>query len=374
MLKPLLPPHIAALKPVNPGMPALIRKIGNAATLQLASNENPLGPSPKAKQALVDAVARVHRYPDNQVYALRHRLCRYHGERGGIVIEPEEIAFGNGSSAIIELIARVFPTTTEHAIVGAPSFPAYGLNLAAANVSTSVVPLRDGLHWDLPRVQAAVQPHTKLIFIDNPVNPTSTHIPGEELRRFLRELPPDIVVVVDEAYAEYADDPSYESALAMRDLRERLLVLRTFSKAHALAALRVGYAVGPSALIAPIEIVREPFNISGLAQVAAVAALDDAAHLEQTLTLNARERARLTQALTGLGLRVAPSQANFLFVELPRTAAEVHQKLLERNIVTRLCGPQLTEHLRISTGLPEDDDRMLHALTEVLHELDAARS
>lgn len=364
--KPLIPRHIAALRPVNPGMPALIREMGNADTLQLASNENPLGPAPKAVQAMLDAVARVHRYPDNQVHALRHRLCRYHNERGGFAIEPDEIAFGNGSSAIIDIIARVFPDRGEHAIVGAPSFPAYGLNLAAANVNTSVVPLRDGLFWDLARVEAAVKPETKLVFIDNPVNPTSTHIAGPELRRFLRALPPDIVVVIDEAYAEYADDPGFESALGMRELRERLLVLRTFSKAYALAALRVGYAVGPRALIAPIEIVREPFNISGLAQVAAVAALDDVEHLDKTLALNARERTRLAQALSALGLKVAPSQTNFLFVELPLAAAEVHQKLLERNIVTRMAGPQLARHLRISTGLPEDNARLLHGLGEIL--------
>lgn len=366
-LKPLVPPHIAAFKPSSPGNAAGTLRRDLDLTVKLAGNENPFGPSPKVQRALAAALANVHRYPDDDGHALRARLSTHHG------VGSDEISLGYGSSALIDLIARTFASPAEHAIVGAPSFPAFGISLAAANVTTTAVPLRDGLFWDLQSVHRAVRPETKLVFLDNPCNPTSTHIPQRDLQDFLRELPVDVIVVVDEAYAEYADDATYQSALCMRHLRERLIVLRTFSKARALASLRLGYAVAPPELTAHLEAMRIPFSVSGLGQAAALESLDDVEHLQQSCAWNTCERARLSDALRRAGLAVAPSQTNFLFVALPCAAALVHHGLLERGVLVRALGPALPRHLRISVGLRDENDTLLHALSELLSELGSVR-
>jgi histidinol-phosphate aminotransferase len=331
--------------------------------VNLAGNENPLGPSPHVQAAVAAAVAGVHRYADNDAHALRARLSAMHGVHG------DEIAFGHGSNALIELSARTFAGPDDHAIIGFPSFSCYAASLAAANVATTMVPLRDGLFWDLSALRAAVRPETKLVFLDNPGNPTSTVIAGDDLRSLLRDLPQDIVVVVDEAYADYADHESYVSALRMRDQRERLIVLRTFSKAYALAGLRIGYAIAPREIVAHLRAMHVPFNVNGLGQVAALAALGDHAHLQRSLELNAHERSRMAAGLQALGLYVAPSQAYFLLVALEHQSADVYRALLARKVTVRLPGPPLLQHLRISVGLPEENDRLLLELARVLAQL-----
>lgn len=369
-LKPLVAPHIAALEPDVPAKPAeeLERAMGGTGAVNLASNENPLGPSPRVQAAVAAAISDVHRYADNDVHALRAQLSALHGVHG------DEIAFGHGSNALIELSARTFAGPADHAIIGLPSFSCYAASLAAANVQTTLVPLREGLFWDLSALRAAVRPETKLVFLDNPGNPTSTVIAGDDLRSLLRDLPQDIVVVVDEAYADFADHESYASALHMRDLRERLIVLRTFSKAYALAGLRIGYAIAPRQIVTHLRAMHVPFNVNSLGQAAALAALADREHLQRTVELNARERARMTAGLQQLGLYVAPSQANFLLVAFERQSAVVYRALRERGVIVRIPGPPLLQHLRISVGLPEENDRLLLELAQVLAQLAALAS
>jgi histidinol-phosphate aminotransferase len=357
MLKPLVAPHLAALEPDVPSMPPESLRTDR---LTLTRNENPLGPSPRVLGALQAAAEHVHRYADNDAHVLRARLCALLG------VQPAELALGHGSNSLIELCARTFATPEQHAIIGVPSFSCYAASLAAAGVRATCVPLRAALTWDLPAVLAAVEPTTKLVFLDNPGNPTSTHIPRVALRSFLRELPEDVVVVIDEAYAEFAHDPSFESALHMRDLRERLIVLRTFSKAYALAGLRVGYGVAPPQIIERLRAVQVPFSVSSLAQVAAGAALADQAHLRRGVELNASERARVSAALNALGAEVAPSQTNFLLVGLQRTAAAVHEALRARGVVVGLPGAPLHRYLRVSLGAPDENDRMLREVRHVL--------
>lgn len=361
-MKPLVAPHIAALEPDAPGRPPayVARDLGIAQLVPLASNENPLGPSPRVRAALLAGIEQIHRYPDHTSHELRERLASHYR------VPPDELALGHGSNSLIELIAQTFATPEEHAIIGAPSFSCYRASLAAAHVPTTVVPLRDGLYWDLDAVQSAVRPETKLIFLDNPGNPVSVHVPGHALQAFARDLSPHVVLVIDEAYAEFADAPDFASALGMRELRERLIVLRTFSKAYALAGLRVGYAIAQRALIARMAAMRVPFTISSLAQLAATAALDDAEHLLQTIEHNARERSRVTQRLRRAGLFVADSQTNFLLVALRRVAAPIHRALLERGLLTQLPGPMLLEHLRVSIGLEHENDLLVRSLLEVL--------
>lgn len=363
-LKPLVAPYIAALEPEAPGRSAQLvaQELGLTSMLPLGSNENPLGPSPRVREALLAGVNQVHRYPDYTARELRTRLASHYA------VQPAELALGHGSNSLIELIARTFATPAEHAVIGAPSFTCYRASLAAAHVPTTVVPLRQALYWDLASISAAVRPETKLIFLDNPGNPVSTHIDKDELQAFLRDLPQDIVVVVDEAYAEFADAPSFGSALALRHTRERLIVLRTFSKAYALAGLRVGYAIAPAPLIAPMEAMRVPFTVGSLAQLAATAALADTDHLQRTLAHNAHERRRLTARLRDAGLSLPESQTNFLLVGLGRKAAPVHQQLLERGLLVRMPGPQLPQHLRISLGTSAENERLLEVLLGVLAE------
>ncbi len=211
---------------------------------------------------------------------------------------------------------------------------------------------------------AAVTDKTRLLFIANPNNPTGTHVGRAAVTRLLRELPPEVIVVMDEAYIQYVDAPDYPDSLTLRDLRERLIVLRTFSKIYGLAALRVGYAIGPAKLVDYINRVRPPFNVGTVGQMAAMAALDDHAHIEKSRALVLQERPRVSAALAELGLEVAPSQANFVFVDARRPGRELYQRLLEKGVIVRPFGA--TSYLRITIGTPAENDRMLGAMAEVL--------
>jgi len=363
-VKPLVASNIESISPYIPGKPAeqLERELGISGAIKLASNENPLGASPRALEAL-RAITALHRYPDDAAHVLRERLANLHR------IGRDELGFGHGSNELIDIIARTFGSPREHAVIGSPSFSCYGLSLRAANIPTTIVPLRDGLYWDLSAVLGALRPETKLVYLDNPGNPTSTHIGASALRDFLKTTPSDVVVVVDEAYFEYVDAPDYASALGMRDLHDRTIILRTFSKAYGLAGLRLGYAVAPAAMIAYMLRVRVPFNANSLVQAAALAALDDVEHLRVAMQLNAAERARVSAALRGLGLTVAPSQTNFVCVSVARSAAAVYQALLQRGVIVRPFGPPLHRHLRVSIGLPAENDRFLQSLPDALAEV-----
>lgn len=360
--RPLVASHVASVQQYTPGKPPeeLERELGIANAVKLASNENPLGPSPAVVRAVQAAAEQAHRYADDRSHELRMELARRLG------VAPDELAFGHGSNELIDLSVRAFATPAEHAVIGAPSFSCYGISLRAAGIPTTVVPLRGHVFWDLDAIAAAVRPETKLVYLDNPNNPTSTHVPAPALEKFLRALDPNVIVVIDEAYLHYADAPDFASALTLRSTRERLIVLRTFSKAYALASLRLGYAISRPEIVQCFDKVRVPFNANGLAQAGALAALRDEAHLARGVALNATERARLTAAFGELGLEVAPSQTNFLLVRIDRPAQAVFEALLREGVIVRPFGPPLDRHLRISVGLPDENDRLLAVLPGVL--------
>jgi histidinol-phosphate aminotransferase len=353
--------HLRRLTPYSAGKPIeeLERELGVRDAVKLASNESPIGPSPRAIDAMHAALGELHRYPDTDVVALRARVAALHRVSG------DELSFGNGSNHIIDLICRTFAGPEDHAVIGAPSFVCYRLFLAVADVPTTEVPLDDGLFWNAERMLAALRPNTRLLFLDNPNNPTSTHLGRHGLTHLLSALPDTVIPVIDEAYVHFVDAVDYTSALELRSLSPNLIVLRTFSKAYGLAAARVGYAIGPRPLIADLERVRTAFNVNTLAQVGALAALDDAAHLDRVVALNRSERARLSAALAELGLSVAPSQTNFVLAQLPADAMPVYDALLRKGVITRTLG-DLPRQLRISVGLPAENARLLHALREVL--------
>lgn len=356
----LIPENVSRLVPYSPGKPVeeLERELGITGAVKLASNENPVGPSPLAIEAMREHAGGVHRYPDAATFELRKDIASHHG------IDMDEIVCGNGSNELIDLICRTYAGPADHAVIGAPSFVCYHLGLTAANVPFDRVPHRDTVFWDIDGVLAAVNERTKLVFIDNPCNPTGTHVGRAELERLLKELPEKVVAVLDEAYVHFADAPDYTSALELRGLRERLLVLRTFSKAYGLAANRVGYAIGRAGVVGHLNRVRAPFNVGTLGQVAARAALKDPKHVEDYVAMNARQRTRLAAELEGMGLRVAPSQTNFLFVEFDRAREEVYDRLLRMGVIVRPI-PVGERWVRITVGLPEENDRLLGAVREL---------
>ncbi|HJL20347.1 MAG TPA: histidinol-phosphate transaminase [Sandaracinaceae bacterium LLY-WYZ-13_1] len=357
----LVPENVERLVPYVPGKPVeeLQRELGIGDAVKLASNENPMGPAPAAVEAMRAHANEVHRYPDAAAYALRRDLAAHHD------VEMDEIVMGNGSNELIDLICRTYAGPQDHGVIGVPSFVCYHLGLTAANVPFDAVPLRDHLYWDLDAMLEKVRPETKLFFVANPNNPTGTHVGREALVKLLKELPEQVVAVLDEAYVQFADADDYLSALELRDLRERLIVLRTFSKAYGLAANRVGYAIGPTEIVSYLHRVRAPFNVGTLGQVAARAALTDQAYVDRYVAMNAEQRARLTEELTGLGFTVAPSQANFVFVDFGRPNREVYDRLLRQGVIVRPMPAPVGTWIRITVGLPEENDRLLAAVREL---------
>ena len=358
---PLVSPSIESIVPYEAGKPIeeVARELGVRDAIKLASNENPFGPSPKAIAAVRGALEDAHRYPDASAHALRQRLSEVHD------VPMADIIQGNGSNELIELLVRTFarPTEANAVVFAEPSFVVYRLACLAHGVGFSAVPLREFRH-DLPAMKEAVSNDTRLLFVANPNNPTGTHVTEKEVEKLLREVPPHVIVVMDEAYFEYADSPNYPNSLNLRSLRERLVVLRTFSKVYGLASFRVGYAVGPAELIGYMNRVRAPFNVGTLSQLAALAAIDDKEHVERSCRLNSEQRLHLEAKLQELGLKVVPSQTNFVFVEAPRPGREIYQQLLRQGVIVRPLGQ--TQFLRITVGTSEENTRLLAALTEVL--------
>lgn len=360
----LAAPHILALTAYEPGKPEdeLRRELGIDDVIKLASNENPYGPSPKAVAAISGEGLALHRYPDPRAHDLREALAAHHAVR------PEELCIGNGSNELIDLVCRVFADRRDHAVFGHPSFPCYRIASVAQEITFTAVPLRNHLHWDVDDLLSAVTPQTKLLFVANPNNPTGSYIGRDELERLLRELPARILALVDEAYVEYVDADDFAPATALRETRERLAVLRTFSKAYGLAALRVGYLIGTAELVHDLNRLRAPFNVGTAGQIAARAALDDPSHLRAVVEATVRDRHALASALRDSGLEVAPSQANFVLVDVKRSGRAVYEALLREGVIVRPMPPPLETWLRVTVGLPEENRRFLESLRGVLKE------
>jgi len=358
-MSPLVTETIESLPVYEAGKPVeeLAREMGVERAVKLASNENPLGPSPKALEAVRQALSEVNRYPDAAAYALREKLASVHS------VGMDELLHGNGSNELIVLLIRTFATNADHVVFADPSFVVYKLACMAHGTPFTAVPLRDARH-DLEAMAQAVRPNTKLVFVANPNNPTGTHVGAAALREFLQTVPSEVIVVMDEAYLEYADAGDYPDSLELRDCRERLIVLRTFSTIHGLAALRVGYAVGPPKLIDYVNRLRAPFNVNRLGQIAALAALSDSDHVERSRRVNREQRERVSRGLGDLGVDVTPSQTNFVWVNVKRPGREVYAELLSRGVIVRPFGD--STFLRITIGTPDENTILLRAMGEVI--------
>jgi len=358
----LAAPGVRGLVPYEPGKPveALERELGIREAVKLASNENPLGPSPRALEAARAALAALARYPDGHGHALREAIAARHG------VEPACVVLGNGSNDVLDLVARAFLGPGTEAVMSEHAFAVYPIATRAAGAEPVVAPAAAYGH-DLEAMAARVGARTRVVWIADPNNPTGTRLDPAALRDFLGALPPHVIAVVDEAYHEYAAPPGEAGALAWVRELPRLVVTRTFSKAHGLAALRVGYAVAAPEVAEILDRVRQPFNVNAVAQAAARAALADEAHIARSVALNREGMRQLEAGLRDLGLEWIPSAGNFLCVDTGREAAAVYQALLREGVIVRpVAGYGLPRHLRVTVGLPDENRRFLEALGRVL--------
>jgi histidinol-phosphate aminotransferase len=368
VIRPLVSPQIAKIAPYEPGKPIeeLERELGGAwpaeGAIKLASNENPWGPSPLALRAAEQALKSANLYPDGGAFYLREKLAQKLG------VDPKQIAVGSGSNELIDLLVQAFCEADEEVLAPACSFACYRLSAEAHRRAFRETPNGPDFAYDLDALAAGVGPRTKLVFLANPNNPTGAYVTKLAFERFLKVLPEDVILAVDEAYFEYARAADYPNALEHLGERQRTLTMRTFSKIYGLAGLRVGYAVGPASLVEYLHRVRLAFNVGSIGLAAAAAALDDIEHLERSQKANATELPALQTALEKLGLKVLPSQTNFLLVDFgAREGKRVFEALLRKGVIVRSMGPYgLPHHLRITVGKPQENQRLLASLAEVL--------
>jgi len=360
-LRALVPEWIRTLTPYPPGKPIeeLERELGIRDSIKLASNENPLGPSPRAVAAIAAVLADLHRYPDGSAFYLKRRLA----ERLGV--SEAELIVGNGSNEIIELAVRTFLRPGDEAVMADQAFVVYRLVVQSAGGSSRMVPLRDFTH-DLEAIAATVTPRTRLVFLGNPNNPTGTIFRRAAWRALLGRLPEHLLVVADEAYAEYVEDPEYPDTIRERGDRVPVLSLRTFSKLYGLAGLRIGYGVAAAPVIDALDRIRQPFNVNALALAGARAALDDEEHVRRTLAANRAGMAFLVEAFRALGLAHVPSAANFVLVRVG-DGARVYEALLRRGVIVRpMAVYGFPEHVRVTVGTEAENARFVAALRAVL--------
>jgi histidinol-phosphate aminotransferase len=359
-LKELIKPHIRDLAPYQPGKPMeeLERELGITQSIKLASNENPLGPSPKAIEAIRAAAGDIHRYPDGASFALRERLSDALG------VAQNQLVFGTGADEILELIAKTVIGPGDEVVYAWPSFAMYPIVIQGMGGVGVPVPLNDEFTHDLDAMLAAITPRTRVMMLCNPNNPTGTSFGLTEFEKFVSSLPENLILAVDEAYFEFVRRPDFPDTLSLLERRPGTIVLRTFSKIFGLAGIRIGYGVADAEFASFLERARHPFNVNRLAEVAALAALDDEEHVRQTFDLNAAGIEYLTSELHEMGIETWPTDTNFL---LARTGADVFDPLLEKGVIVRpMGGFGLTEHVRISIGTPEENERFIKALAEVL--------
>lgn len=357
-----VPEHIEAITPYPPGKPIeeLERELGISDSIKLASNENPFGPSPRALEAAAAALGTLNRYPDGGAYYLRKKLAGIFGR------DMEEIILGNGSNELIEMIVHVFIEPGDEAIMSDQAFIIYQMSVQCAGGKNVVVPPR-GFSHDLEAMADRITDRTRILFLANPNNPTGTICTRTEFEALLAKVPENVLVVVDEAYFEYVKAPEYPDSLDYQRTSPNIVTLRTFSKIHGLAGLRLGYAITDHAIVEAVNKVRAPFNVNSIAQVAAMAAVDDREHIEKTREMNAQGLETLYEGFRAFGLEYVPSHANFVLVNVGRDGGEVYQKLLHHGVIVRpMKGYGLPEHLRVTVGTAAENERALKALGKVL--------
>ncbi len=346
----------------QPGKPVeeIERELGISESIKAASNENPLGPSPKAVEAMRGAVPELHRYPDGGGFYLKNALAAHHG------LKPGNFVLGNGTNEVLEILAHAYLDPGDPVVFSEGAFIVYHIVSQLSSCEIRRARMRD-YHQDLDAMAALVCEKTKIVFLANPNNPTGTAVNGRALRAFLEKIPPATLVAVDEAYCHYAHLEDYPDATEMLAEFPNLIAVRTFSKAYGLAGLRVGYGVADAEVAQAMESVREPFNVNSLALAAAQAALGDVEHVERTVAANAEGREYFVYELAAMGLPFVPTQGNFLMVEVG-DGMRAYEGLLREGVIVRpVAGYGFPRHVRISIGTPQENEQMVRALSKVLN-------
>ncbi|AMQ87719.1 histidinol-phosphate transaminase [Marinobacter sp. LQ44] len=355
---------VQALSPYQPGKPIeeLARELGlnPSEIIKLASNENPLGPSEKALAAARKALEELCLYPDGNGFELKQALANRFG------VGMDQITLGNGSNDVLEVIARCFADTDSEVVFSQYAFAVYPIVTQAIGAKGVPVPAKEWGH-DLEAMAAAVTERTKLVFVANPNNPTGTVHTAKAIEAFLDQIPERVLVVLDEAYCEYLSGSEYPDGIKLLERYPNLIVCRTFSKAWGLAALRVGYAISSPAIADILNRVRQPFNVDSVALAAATAVLQDEAYLNRSREVNEAGLRQLSEAFELMGLPYIPSAGNFIAVEVGDQAQGIYQALLSHGVIVRpIAGYGMPYHLRVSVGLPEENERFLDALSQSL--------
>jgi histidinol-phosphate aminotransferase len=355
MIKP--PEYVAAIKPYVPGKPIeeLERELGISGSIKLASNENPIGPSPLAMEAMQKTSMDLNRYPDGSGYYLRNALS------AKLAVEPDSIILGNGSNELLDIAVRTYMRPGDDAVMAHPSFVVYSMSVQSQGGRSILIPLKDFTH-DLPAMLEAVTGKTRIVFIANPNNPTGTINRKSEFDLFMEKLPEGILTVMDEAYYEYVADPEYADSMKWFKRGRDILILRTFSKIYGLAGLRIGYGIAKDEIITEMNKLRPPFNTNTVSQVAALHALNDIDHIEQSKRSNNEGKHYLYRELERLGMNFVPTEANFIYLPV-ETSAPLYEKLLRRGVIVRPMGPHA---LRVTIGLSEENQRFIEALKAVI--------
>ena len=359
----LIPEYIRGLPAYIPGRPIEeVERELKVHAIKLASNENPIGPSPKAVEAVKQAVAEANRYPDGGTHLLRDKLARLHS------VGMDQVFMGLGSSEIIDLASRILLTRGKTGVTSYGSYAPFSLAIRASGAELVRVPQLE-FTFDLRAIADAVAANreTRIVYLANPNNPTGTAFGAAELQEFLRRVPPDVLVVLDEAYIHYADRPDMPDSVQLFREHGNLLIMRTFSKVYGLAGLRVGYAIGDTPVLEAMNRLRTPFNLTGVSQAAALAALDDAEHVNRSIKENASERARLTKGMIELGLRPVRSHSNFIFIDIGPEAQELCDELLHEGVIVRPLGWMgFPEAMRVSIGVAQENDKFLAVMSRLL--------
>ena len=362
-LKDLAPANVREIAPYVPGKPIAetARELGlaEADILKMASNENPLGASPRAIEAIRGALDGLHYYPDGSGFELKAVLARK------LAVDPDNLILGNGSNDVLELVARAFLTRADSAVYSQHAFMVYALAVQAIGAKRIEVPAK-GYGHDLEALARAVRADTKMVFLANPNNPTGTFSPWEEVRAFIARVPGHVLVVLDEAYGEYLPDALKSPTPGWIAAHPNLVISRTLSKAFGLAGLRVGYGIAHPHIAEVMNRVRQPFNVNHLAMVAACAALDDSEFIAASRALNAAGLAQLAAGFERLGLEYIASHGNFITVRVGNALRAYQSMLAEGVIVRPVAGYGLPEHLRVTVGKPEHNARFLAALERAL--------
>ncbi|GAB6184217.1 histidinol-phosphate transaminase [Thermodesulfovibrio hydrogeniphilus] len=367
MIKPL--PYVEKIQPYVPGKPIkeVERELGIKKCYKLASNENPLGPSPKVIEAIKEFLSNpeeLARYPEGSGYYLKNALCEIFSKKG-VKLTHDEIILGNGSNELLDIAVKTYLGPGDEAIMAKPSFIVYAMAVTAQGGVAKEVPLKDWRH-DLEAMLEQITERTKIIFIANPNNPTGTMNYKDEFKKFMQKLPDNILVIVDEAYYEYVSSSDYPDTIKYFLDGRDILILRTFSKAYGLASLRIGYGIANKEIIKDMNRIREPFNTNTIAQIAAETALRDEEHLKKVLEINESGKKYLYKELDSIQqIKYLPTETNFIYIILPSniSSKEVFEFLLREGVIIRPVGPN---EIRVTIGLPEENEAFIKGFKKFL--------